>query len=315
MSIVPTFTSTCDLAQRLPAMVASFLDFDSRTGRRFREETVNDIIVASLRNTAEKDILVVLPNEAQTGSDFDILILNEQLTDATQYRIQAKRLTLHHSDWGMGTYRELCHPQNTGVQAATLVKSAAHEKVPTIPLYAFYNPQSVCTASGSKIDGVEMASGRAVAQLVKTMVKYKPKRLPYKRIGYLCSLFFPLSSIFCATAPHGQSGEAIISPRASREAVRREIDARSASYAEFAVPPVEAQAKPPPRLADELQFIGRAGETPTSRAPSTRGDEVKRKADDSILPTVIRELILRHRDQRLIHANVKRSKVVLFSSS
>jgi hypothetical protein len=59
------------------------------------------------------------------------------------------------------------------------------EAIPTIPLYAFYNPAHICAVSGGVLSGIELESGWAVRERVKAIVKAKPKRLPFKRIGSL----------------------------------------------------------------------------------------------------------------------------------
>lgn len=48
MTIAPLFDSPCDLAERIPSMVSDFLDLENKIKRRFREDSVTDIIIASL---------------------------------------------------------------------------------------------------------------------------------------------------------------------------------------------------------------------------------------------------------------------------
>lgn len=178
-------------------MIAGFLELEDRVKRRFREESVSDIIVAALLQVGSDHIKVVTPYEPTHGSDFDIVVVDPATRDAIQFRIQAKRLHAHATNWQMGSYRELAHPSGTGAQASTLIRSAAHEKIPTVPLYAFYNPESVCLASAGALSGVEMASGFAVHAIIQSLVKAKPQRPPLKRVSSLMHLFFPLSALLC----------------------------------------------------------------------------------------------------------------------
>ena len=69
--MVPSFASYCELAQLMPAMVAEFLELDNRLSRRFREESISDIIVASILKVPGNNVVVIVPDEYKTGSDFD----------------------------------------------------------------------------------------------------------------------------------------------------------------------------------------------------------------------------------------------------
>lgn len=230
MTLAPLFASPCDLAQRMPAMVSDFLDLENKIGRRFREDSVTDLIIASLLKIAGSNATVFVPPEVKTGGDFDILIVEPATGEAIQYRIQAKRLSPHATSWGWGSYRELDHPHGHGGQSSTLVRSSAKEKYKTIPLYAFYNPETACAASGGLISGIELADGRAINQIVKTLVKAKAasKRPRLKRVEYLRELFFPITTILCPSADTTTPGTmAIISPRMSDLAVERAIAIRA----------------------------------------------------------------------------------------
>ena len=75
MPIAPIFASSCDLANRLPLMIAEFLDIEQRLKRRFREDSITDILVASLLSLPGNDIVVLTPPEAKTGGDFDLVVV------------------------------------------------------------------------------------------------------------------------------------------------------------------------------------------------------------------------------------------------
>ncbi|RYY26346.1 MAG: hypothetical protein EOP62_10940 [Sphingomonadales bacterium] len=297
MPIAPVFTSPCDLASRLPAMIAEFLDIEQHLKRRFREDSITDILIASLLSLPGNDVVVQTPSEAKTGGDFDLVIVDPGSEDAIQFRVQAKRLTPHANDWTTGSYVELSHPHNSGVQSRLLVSGIGRESIPTIPLYAFYNPAHVCVASGETVTGIELASGWEIRERVKAMVKIKPKRLPYKRIGSLQPLFFPLSTILCPPRPVG--GPVIPLPTEARNAVEAAIETRS-SLAGFG----------------QTLRISAPPEVPVLAGPDSggrrRSDAVPRDLRARQIPAIIRTAIERRRE-RIVPARVKRPRVVLIA--
>jgi hypothetical protein len=223
MSLAPLFTSSCDLATRIPSLIADFLDLETSLRRRFREESVSDMIVASLVRISGRGLSVQVPeDESKTGNDFDIIVFDPPRRTAIQFRIQAKRLTPHHTHWGMGSYVELAHPNGTGAQSLSLVRSAAAERrIPTVPLYAFYNPTRTCAASGGVVSGIEMADGRAIRAVVRELIRARPKRPPLKRLSTLMPLFFPLSRILCRSP--SESERVVPSPEGSLHSVAEAV--------------------------------------------------------------------------------------------
>ena len=219
LAIAPLFASPCDLAHKLPPLVGDFLDLETSLRRRFREESVSDIVVASLLCLAGPDVSVQVPvDESKTGNDFDLVVFDPPRRAAVQYRIQAKRLTPHAAKWRMGSYVELAHPKNTGAQSRALIRSAvAERRIRTVPLYAFYNPSRACAASGGVLNGIELADGHAVRALVQHLVKSKPKRPPVKRLSTLQPLFFPLSTLLCP--PSDETGRRVPTPEGSLRTV------------------------------------------------------------------------------------------------
>ncbi len=304
MTIAPLFSSTCDLAQRIPAMISGFLELENQIGRRFREDSDTDVIIASLLKVGGSDATVLVPPEVKTGGDFDILIVEPSTGEAVQYRIQAKRLLPHASNWDWGSYRELDHPHGTGKQSSTLVRSASKEAIHTIPLYAFYNPEQACAASGGFLSGVEMADGREVNEIVKALRKEKAagKRPRWKRIEYLRHLFFPLSTVLCPPGGITPPSSPILSPRASRRAVESAIEART--YLRIST----AAAKPSLRRprTDEAQIL--------QAAESADDEKVQPRAPGRKFGMAVRRAIERRLDESPIRvAKVNRPKLVLIS--
>lgn len=291
MPIAPIFTSPCDLAIRMPTMIAAFLDIEQSLKRRFREDSISDIFVASLLSLPGNGIVVLTPNEAKTGGDIDLVIVDPATGDAVQFRIQAKRLTPHDGNWGIGSYRELAHPNNSGSQSKTLVSTLGREAITTFPLYAFYNPERTCTGSGGSVSGLELASGWDVRELIKMMVRVKPKRLPFKRIGVLQSLFFPLATILCP--PSSSPARRLIPlPAEARSAVDRVIEERG--NASGLARQIRVETRSPRFLRDSQESVDRA--------------------EPDRLPAVVRMAIER-REERLIPARVKRPKIILISEN
>lgn len=157
MAIAPIFSSSCDLANRLPVMIAEFLDIEQRLKRRFREDSVTDIFIASLLSLPGDNVVVLTPPESKTGGDFDLVVVEPHSGEAIQFRIQAKRLKPHKQDWMIGCYAELAHPHNSGAQSQTLIRGVGNETVTTIPftirpMYA--QLQAIqCRASSLPVDG------------------------------------------------------------------------------------------------------------------------------------------------------------------
>jgi hypothetical protein len=295
MTIVPNFESPCDLAQRLPGMVAEFLSYERKLDRRFREETVTDIIVASLLKIGATAILP--KDESKTGNDFDILIASSDLSSAIQYRIQSKRISYNQKNWEISSYKELDHPNGNGSQSQNLILSSSHEKVLTLPLYAFYNTEEVCLDSGGLISGIELADARYIRMLIHKMISERPgRKLPFKRISELRSLFFPLSTILCPTS--NSDSRSIIGPFQSRSAAEREIQ-RTREMPKYWTSD-EGVPTRFPRLPSPRRRLQRETGSPSARSRA--------------LPIAIQNLLERRGDERVLRAAVKRPKIVLMSN-
>lgn len=284
-------------------MIAEFLDIEQKLKRRFREESVTDILVASLLSLPGNAVVVLTPPEAKTGGDFDLVIVDPMAGDAVQFRIQAKRLMPHKHNWMTGSYAELAHPHNGGGQSQALIRGVGGEKITTIPLYAFYNPAHVCAASGDTVSGIELGSGWEIRERIKAIVKVKPKRLPYKRIGSLQPLFFPLSTILCAPISTARTSY-IPMPADARAAVVDAIEARSglAGFGQTRAIPEVATPRLPRDSASSAAEVAH-------RNLGSRGQRGERRDD---LPAIIRSTVER-REERVIPAKVKRPKILLIA--
>ena len=109
--------------------------------------------------------------------------------------------------------------------------------IPTVPLYAFYNPQSVCAVAG--VEGIALADAFEIRKVVDDMLAARPSRLPSKRLPSLRPLFFSLADIMCPPAASLRSGS-IVGPDVARGGYMRAIEQRGTSSirAERVVPEV-----------------------------------------------------------------------------
>ena len=61
----------CLFAQHFPRSVANLLQRDKKLKRRFREETITDLLMANLVTLGGSSILVDFPDEPTTGADME----------------------------------------------------------------------------------------------------------------------------------------------------------------------------------------------------------------------------------------------------
>lgn len=310
MTFLPKYRSPCELATSVPDSVAELLDAESGLQRRFREETISDLIVASIKALPIVNLIVMVPEENRTGSDFDIAVVSDDRLDAIQFRLQAKRLTPHETKWGRSSYRELAHPHNTGAQSSTLLRSSSHEKIPTLPLYAFYNPRTSVSQSGNIISGFELADAYEIRSLIKEMIDAKPKRIFNKRVENLHHLFFPFSKLLCDPFRE-QRNQAepsrVPPPKAFRKSV---VDA------------IQTRSRWMPEPFDEGRFLERKADKLPSPSPETATGtslEVYSASlpdfSSSTLPKYMHEALDRREGRRVVSAPVRRPKIVLTSEA
>src|SRR6266481_5103308 len=153
----------CHFAHQFPPFVANFLESSRDLGRRFREETITDMMMAALQLIGGASVIVRFPNEPKTGADMEWNFVNPY--DGTFYRliIQAKCAYGYGSDWTRHSYKYLPHRTGNKFQADVLCDEARQSTQPTYPLYIFYNPAHTCSLIGqsgySSIEGVNLANG------------------------------------------------------------------------------------------------------------------------------------------------------------
>ncbi len=212
-----TYASVCEFAKRFPTEVASFLELENSLRRgRFREETVTDLTLSALLRTGGNSVVLQVPNEPTTGGDMDWTLADPTTNTAVTYRLQAKRLSAGAVNWDRNSYRELAHPKNSGGQAATLIDPVNLKgPPPAIPLYIFYNPEAICTASGASIEGLMLADAVAVQSIVSKIVSVKGKRSNLRQLRNVRHLFFPLTTILCPMDSGTSTRRSAATPRSS----------------------------------------------------------------------------------------------------
>lgn len=84
----------CELAHSFPPRIAEFLERDRGLTRNFREETVTDLLMASLVGLEAFGIRVDFPDEPTTGGDMDWIFAAPLEINGGRYLrvlLQAKR--------------------------------------------------------------------------------------------------------------------------------------------------------------------------------------------------------------------------------
>lgn len=235
----------CDLATRLPLLVGLLLDREAKLNRgRFREETMTDLLTGALAAFAGPELLIEYPPEAATGGDLDLRFWHAASGRDLYLRLQAKRLgaamdagklvKLAHRAYG-----ELLHRPNKS--APYQYRTLAAAPAPWIPLYLFYNHQTVVddrayAGKSPTVSGINLAFAadvRAELDLKVAAAAATPRKvLHHKRLDHLRPHFFGLEAILC---PGGDLGGARVPTpdRVSetlrqrwndREGVRKEVD-------------------------------------------------------------------------------------------
>jgi len=193
----------CNLAHQFPPFIERFLERSRPLRRRFREETITDLLMGSLIAAGGRRIIVEFPDEPVTGADMEWNFANPD--DGTFFRIllQAKQCYGGGRIWTRHGYRQLLHTVGSGpkLQAVALCDTARAEAA-TYPLYIFYTPENTCmaarTAGFPAVTGVSLADGYLIERLV-TGAMTQTLRTRNKSLKAIASLLFLLGDLFC---PH-----------------------------------------------------------------------------------------------------------------
>lgn len=191
----------CELAYSFPPRVAELLERDRNLKRNFREESVTDLLMASLVGLEAFGIRVDFPDEPTTGGDMEWIFAAPLEINGGRYLrllLQAKRAQYAKlKSGGYWYYHHLDHGDPAGSQAQTLIGHAAKSPtdMATLPLYVLYHPTSaLAPADGVQpaIEGINLLFAHHVAPIVVGGCKKNDKRVDYWR-----DRFMPLSDVLC----------------------------------------------------------------------------------------------------------------------
>jgi hypothetical protein len=169
--------------------------------RNFREETVTDLLMASLVGLEPFGVRVDFPDEPTTGGDMDWIYAAPLEINGGRYLrliLQAKRAKFAKlKTGGYWYYQHLDHGTPAGQQAQTLMAYASSSPggMSTLPLYILYHPRSTLAPAVSgrpDIEGINLIFASNVASVVLGGCTRHEKKVDYWRDG-----FMPLSDILC----------------------------------------------------------------------------------------------------------------------
>lgn len=197
----------CEFAKRLPQVVADFLDKEVGKTKRFREETITDLIVASMTAFETFGVRVDFPvNETLTGEDMDWEFVDVRGSNPKKWtylrlHMQAKRAKLSQGKKRVGHpywyYPEIDHAVPGGKFGSQHDRLLTSSTAPgCVPLYIFYHPNKACSelkSSLSEIEGVNLAFAGNIKRNLSS------KRWPRddKKVAAFEKKLFKLSDVLC----------------------------------------------------------------------------------------------------------------------
>jgi hypothetical protein len=204
----------CNLAQLFPPLVEGFLERSRTLRRRFREETITDLLMGSLITAGGGRVIVDFPDEPVTGADMEWNFVNPD--DRTFFRIllQAKQCYGDGKVWTRHGYRELLHTAGSSsrLQAVALC-DASRADIATYPLYILYHSETTCKAARKEgfhtVTGASLADGYVIEKLVKKAVS-RTLRTRNKSLKTIAPILFHMHELFCPPTILGH--DAVISP-------------------------------------------------------------------------------------------------------
>lgn len=191
----------CQLAHRFPPFVETFMERSRRLRRRFREETITDLLMYSLIVAGERRVIVEFPDEPITGADMEWNFINEHDESFFRIVLQAKQSFGNGGVWTRHCYRELLHSSGKGpkLQAVALCDTARSNEA-TYPLYIFYTSKNTCESARSagleSVSGVSLADGYSI-EVLATNATTQQLRTRNKCLKTIAPLLFSLRSLFC----------------------------------------------------------------------------------------------------------------------
>lgn len=250
----------------MPRLLATFIDLELNLSRRFREDTLSDLVIASFLQLPGVPVAVLTPNESRTGSDFDLEIVDLNARTTFAYRIQAKRLGYPTINPAFRSYPYLDHRVKGVLQSDILCDPKnLSGPVPIVPIYAFFNNASVSQAIG--VPDIGLVDGFYINKIIHRSITTTPKPL-FKRISSIQHLFFEFKDLLCP--PQAGSGSGLATPEESRDsfdAVRRRESARGLDDWERPIPQLGEATQEQIRALREREFLPIRPSTTKSHRP------------------------------------------------
>lgn len=290
----------CEFSRQFPLFVEQFLDRGSALRRRFREETITDLMMGGLITAGGGRVIVEFPDEPSTGADMEWNFVDPGPPTFFRLMLQAKQAYGEGGVWTRHCYRELFHTSGSGskLQAEALCDTARHPGSATYPLYIFYHAARTCDlarASGSRrIAGVNLVDGFLIERLVKAATNRR-LRTSNKSLRRIAPSLIPLSVLFCpptiaTTGPFAfapatlglpmyisrAGGRSVIGfpiPPSPGEIRARLVEMRSLLWSADGAGSVAQIGNPPPEIPDIANHIPDDVQAALNPARERRGPE------------------------------------------
>jgi hypothetical protein len=196
------YNMLCAFAHQFPFFVERFLDQGRALRRRFREETVTDLMMGGLITAGGGRLIVEFPDEPATGADMEWNFVDQRKSTFFRLLLQAKQAYGDGAVWTRHCYRELLHTSGAGskLQAEVLCDTARLPGSATYPFYIFYHSAHTCAlarrAGDTVISGINIADGFVVERLAKAATT-RALRISNKSLRVIAPKLSPLSALFC----------------------------------------------------------------------------------------------------------------------
>lgn len=195
----------CSFSNDFPDYVARFMDMSHQMRRRFREDTMTEMMMASLTTAGMGRVIVDFSNnEAVTGADMEWNFVDQRQNSFFRVILQAKRIYGDGNIWTRLNYKELFHrPKKASDYQAVALSKTARSEPNTYPFYVFFNSQRACNLArkgnvhgSAHIDGVMLVDGHLIANKVQAGVASK-SQVAVRSLKNLAPDMFPLTSLLC----------------------------------------------------------------------------------------------------------------------
>ena len=212
----------CAFSHYFPPFIERFLGQGRTLRRRFREETVTDVLMGGLITSGGSRLIVEFPDEPVTGADMEWNFVDRRTLTFFRLMLQAKQAYGDGSIWTRHCYRELLHTSGSGgkFQAEALCDTARLPRSATYPLYIFYHAASTCEmarrSGNTLVAGINIADGFVIERLVKAATT-RTLRTRNKSLGVIAPKLAPLSTLLCPATiaplpPFALAPEVVSSP-------------------------------------------------------------------------------------------------------